>query len=61
MKYLAIVVFSFFIQSILLPQVNYSGGSIENSVYSNAPEGVQQTKPFMRDRWFFEQRAYPEN
>jgi photosystem II stability/assembly factor-like uncharacterized protein len=59
MKYLAIVVFSFLFQSILFPQVNYSGGSIENSVYSNAPESVQQRKPFMREKWFFEQRAYP--
>ncbi len=60
MKNLAIIVFSFFFQSILLAQVNYTDQLIENSVYSNAPENIQQSKPFIRQRWFFEQRAYPE-
>ena len=60
MKNIIIIVFSFFFQSILLPQVRYTDQLIENSVYSNAPESVQQSKPFLRERWFFEQRAYPE-
>ncbi|MBT8383980.1 MAG: T9SS type A sorting domain-containing protein, partial [Ignavibacteria bacterium] len=37
----------------------YSDVLIENTIYSNAPEEIQQTKPFIRERWFFEQRAYP--
>ncbi|TDJ56240.1 MAG: T9SS type A sorting domain-containing protein [Ignavibacteria bacterium] len=60
MKNLAIIVFSFFFQSILLAQVKYTDQLIENSVYGNAPETLQQSKPFVRERWFFEQRAYPE-
>lgn len=60
MKKLTIIVFSFFLQSLLLPQAKYTDQLIENSIYSNAPESVQQSKPFMRERWFFEQRAYPE-
>jgi photosystem II stability/assembly factor-like uncharacterized protein len=47
--------------STIYSQINYSDVLIENSVYSNAPEEIQQTKPFIRDRWFFEQRAYPNN
>ena len=43
------------------PQVNYTDVLIEYSVYSFAPEEIQQTKPFIRERWFFEQRAYPNN
>ncbi len=43
----------------LYPQISYSDILIENSAYSDAPEEIQQTKPFMRERWFFEQRAYP--
>jgi photosystem II stability/assembly factor-like uncharacterized protein len=43
------------------PQVTYTDILIENSVYSEAPEYIQQTKPFIRQRWFFEQRAYPNN
>ena len=60
MKNLAIIVFSFLLQAFLLPQVIYTDQLIENSVYTNAPESVQKSKPFMRERWFFEQRAYPE-
>jgi len=43
------------------PQVTYTDILIENSVYSEAPAYIQQTKPFIRQRWFFEQRAYPNN
>jgi photosystem II stability/assembly factor-like uncharacterized protein len=43
------------------PQVTYTDILIENSVYSEAPEYIQQRKPFIRQRWFFEQRAYPNN
>ena len=43
------------------PQVTYTDILIENSVYSEAPAEIQQTKPFIRQRWFFEQRAYPNN
>ncbi|NWG29010.1 MAG: T9SS type A sorting domain-containing protein [Ignavibacteriaceae bacterium] len=44
-----------------LPQTTYTDILIENSVYSEAPAEIQQTKPFIRQRWFFEQRAYPNN
>lgn len=43
------------------PQTTYNDILIENSVYSEAPIEIQQTKPFIRQRWFFEQRAYPNN
>lgn len=44
-----------------LPQTTYTDILIENSIYSEAPAEIQQTKPFIRQRWFFEQRAYPNN
>lgn len=44
-----------------VPQTSYTDILIENSVYSEAPIEIQQTKPFIRQRWFFEQRAYPNN
>ncbi|MBK9098953.1 MAG: hypothetical protein IPM14_12690 [bacterium] len=47
--------------SIGFAQTTYTDILIENSVYSEAPEYIQQTKPFIRQRWFFEQRAYPNN
>ena len=60
MKNLDIIILSFFFQSILIPQVNYTDQLIENSVYSNAPEEIKNTKPFIRQMWFFEERAFPE-
>jgi hypothetical protein len=42
-------------------QTTYTDILIENSVYSEAPIEIQQTKAFIRQRWFFEQRAYPNN
>ena len=47
--------------SISFSQTTYTDIIIKNSVYSEAPEQIQQTKPFIRQRWFFEQRAYPNN
>jgi len=44
---------------ISFPQTSYTDILIDNSVYSEAPAEIQQTKPFIRQRWFFEQRAYP--
>jgi photosystem II stability/assembly factor-like uncharacterized protein len=46
---------------VSFPQVKYTDILLENTVYSEAPEDIQQTKPFIRQRWFFEQRAYPYN
>jgi len=44
---------------IVYPQINYTDVLLPNSVYSNAPEEIQNSKSFNRQRWFFEQRAYP--
>ncbi|MEJ2103710.1 MAG: hypothetical protein P8X47_03930 [Ignavibacteriaceae bacterium] len=43
----------------IFPQTAYKDILIENSVYSQAPIEVQNRKAFMRERWFFEQRAFP--
>ncbi len=47
------------VTSTIYSQIDYTDVLIGNSVYSNAPEEMQKTKPFIRERWFFEQRAYP--
>lgn len=62
MKTILISFFLFVIaSSISKPQTTYTDILIENSIYSEAPEYIQQRKPFIRQRWFFEQRAYPNN
>ncbi|NNJ53242.1 MAG: hypothetical protein HKP17_08730, partial [Ignavibacteriaceae bacterium] len=34
--------------STIYSQTDYSDVLIENTIYSNAPEEIQQTKPFIR-------------
>ncbi len=53
--------FSLLLIEAIFPQIDYRDILIENSIYSEAPLEIQQTKPFIRERWFFEQRAYPNN
>ena len=38
----------------------YNDRLIENSIFSNAPDEIQESKAFLRQVWFYEQRAYPE-
>lgn len=37
------------------------GLNIKNNPFENVPEMVKRTKPFQRERWFYEQRMYPFN
>jgi len=60
MKYLSIFAAIFLFQLSVYSQIEYKDQLIENSVYSNAPEEIKNTKPFIRQWWFFEERAYPE-
>ena len=43
----------------LFGQLQYTDILNENSVYANAPEDVKHSKAFIRQWWFFDQRAYP--
>jgi len=61
MKIFYSLLFSMIIINNIIPQISYKDILLENSIYSNAQEEIQQTKPFARERWFFEQRAYPFN
>lgn len=59
MKIFISLIFFVVISGNIFPQIDYKDILIENSVYSEAPIEIQRTKPFIRERWFFEQRAYP--
>ena len=61
MKEFFYLILLFLISSNIYSQTDYTDILIENSVYSEAPPEIQQTKPFIRQRWFFEQRAYPNS
>jgi len=61
MKYLSIFAAIFLFQISVNSQIQYKDQLIENSVYSTAPEEIKNTKPFIRQWWFFEERAYPES
>jgi len=45
--------------SVLNSQIKYSDQLKPTSIFTEAPEDVKKTKPFMRQWWFFEQRTYP--
>ena len=60
MKYLYVFAAIFLFQLSVSSQIQYTDQLIGNSVYSNAPEEIKNTKPFIRQWWFFEERAYPE-
>ena len=59
MKTVYILILAAMIWVDIFPQTAYKDILIENSIYSQAPIEVQNRKAFMRERWFFEQRAYP--
>ena len=59
MKSFLLSILILIITTAIYSQIDYTDVLIENSVYSDAPEEIQKTKPFIRERWFFEQRAYP--
>ncbi len=43
----------------IFPQLNYTDILNKNSIYSNAPDNVKHSKAFIRQWWFFDQRAFP--
>ncbi|WP_337871944.1 hypothetical protein [Ignavibacterium sp.] len=42
-------------------QLRYTDQLKPTSIFTEAPEDVKNTKPFMRQWWFYEQRAYPDD
>ncbi|MCX8106784.1 MAG: T9SS type A sorting domain-containing protein [Ignavibacterium album] len=42
-------------------QIQYTDQLKTNSVFTEAPEDIKNTKPFMRQWWFYEQRSYPDD
>ncbi|MFH1198517.1 MAG: hypothetical protein V1720_22630 [bacterium] len=52
-----------FLLLFLLPLISVLAQEfpIENSPYANAPDEIKKRKSFQRERWFNEQRMYPNN
>ncbi|MDD5360642.1 MAG: T9SS type A sorting domain-containing protein [Ignavibacteria bacterium] len=57
MKKLFILLFTFLTPVIILSQ----DFEFPNSPYNNASNQVKSSAPFNRERWFYEQRMYPQN
>ena len=57
-KRLLIVISLFILSSIIHAQ--YSDQLNQQSIYTQAPDAIKVKKSFMRQWWFYEQRAYPE-
>lgn len=61
MKIKTLLLFILLLQGFLFAQPGLSDPLLENSIYTEAPEEIRQTKPFMREWWFYEQRSYPND
>ena len=54
------LVFLLLFTVLLSAQGNNTGRLSGNSIYSRAPEKLKHFKPFLREWWFYSQRAYPD-
>lgn len=59
MKILVILLLFFFSNLHLLSQTVYTDPLLSESIYLSAPDEIKNRKPFGREWWFIEQRAYP--
>ena len=53
-------IFLFLSSGMLFGQVKYTDKLSEKTLYDAAPQYIQRSKAFMRERWFYEQRAHPD-
>ena len=60
MRMLSIIFFLLVGSIISYAQVEYTDVLVPNSIYSNAPEEIKNRKSFIREWWFYDQRAYPD-
>lgn len=60
MKFFPVFIILFSIHSFTFGQADYTGQLMENTVFSSAPDEIKSTKPFLRQWWFWEERAYPD-
>jgi photosystem II stability/assembly factor-like uncharacterized protein len=42
-------------------QIQYTDLLNQQSIFTDVPDHIKVKKPFMREWWFYEQRAFPEN
>jgi len=57
MRILSIIFFLLVGSIISYAQVEYTDVLVPNSIYSNAPEEIKNRKSFIREWWFYDQRA----
>lgn len=56
-----VALFLILTSGLLNSQIRYTDQLKPNSIFTEAPEDIKNTKPFMRQWWFYEQRAYPDD
>lgn len=59
-RYILFLLVLILFANIINAQHQYSDILNPNSVYTKAPDAIKVKKSFMRQWWFYEQRAYPE-
>jgi photosystem II stability/assembly factor-like uncharacterized protein len=61
MKCIKLQTFLFLFSISGFAQIEYTDNLLENSIFTSAPEEVKNKKPFAREWWFYEQRAFPND
>ncbi len=61
MKSIKLLALLFLLSILNFAQVEYTDKLLENSIFTSAPEEVKNKKPFAREWWFYEQRAFPND
>jgi len=50
-----------FLPFISIAQIQYTDLLNQQSIFTEVPDHIKAKKPFMREWWFYEQRAFPDN
>lgn len=58
-KFFTVLLLLILTNGLLNSQIRYTDQLRPNSIFTEAPDDVKNTKPFMRQWWFYEQRSYP--
>ena len=53
--------FNFILSAQTRTPIKSSDELMPNSIFSQVPDEIRNSKPYLRYRWFYEQRAFPND
>lgn len=61
MKKIFVLLMIVLLNDLTAPQIKYTDHLKPVSIFTETPDDIKNTKPFMRQWWFYEQRSYPND